>query len=893
MNHHLFLNAVQRPARYVAGEFNQKPIKPAATVKWCFAFPDVYEIGMSFTGISLLYGLLNEDPRSSCERVFAPWIDAEARLAALGEPLCSLESGTPLHHFDVIGFTLQHEMNYSNVLTILNSGGIPLFRKDRDRTHPLLIAGGSCTYNPEPVADFFDAFVIGDGEEVVLEINQLLAECPVHQTERETLLRELARIPGIYVPSLYEVQYHPDGTIRGIQPVSPGFPFPVQARKVRLAGAYFNSSPLVTSTEVIHDRAAIEVLRGCTRGCRFCQAGYISRPIRERSGEEIIRISREMMKTTGQDNLSLLSLSTADHKNLPGIIDGLLTDWDRSIGISLPSLRIDGFDLRVATRLAELHQSGFTFAPEAGTTRLRKAISKDLGEREIMATLEGVFQRGWQTIKLYFQIGLPTETMDDLDGMADLVCRFRDLLVRKVRKRPKLNVSVNPHVPKPFTPFQWFGQDDLPTLKEKTRYLKRIFPRGPVSLSCHEPELSVLEGVMARGDRKVSQAILRAWQLGCRFDDWRETFQYSRWLQAFEETGIDPGFYNQRERGEDEIFPWEAISCGVEREYFWLEWNRALKNKATYDCRDRRSCTLCGICTEDYRHDLYPPSFHTEGPSLVDLVRSHPDKKESTPHLCSPVPQETPEAPDELLDTPPGSEQRRTIRLCFSKKGVSRWLGQIDLQKTLIQTFRRAELPLATSQGFNPRPILSFAMALPVGVECSGEWVDVTLCTDDEMESLPLDSLIERLNAVSAPGIAFQSGEWIPPDAPSLARQASRLEGTVRWLDGTPDPEGIFATLSEGVMEFRKSGRLVSLRPAREEKPAREVDLAPFIESLELEKQDGLPLFRVSLRILGGRTIRADEVVHALAHPHHLDPAPMDVRRGCVELGEQIAISRA
>lgn len=884
MNHHLFLNAVQRPSRYVAGEYNQKPIKANAAVKWCFAFPDVYEIGMSFTGISLLYGLLNEDPLSSCERVFTPWIDAESRLTELGEPLCSLESGSPLTQFDVLGFTLQHEMNYTNVLTILHMGGIPLHRKDRDLNFPLVIAGGSCTYNPEPVADFFDAFVIGDGEEVVLEINRLLAECPVHQTDRDLLLRELARIGGVYVPSLYDVDYHPDGTIRAIQPASPDLPFPVQARKVRLQEAYFNTSPLVTSTEVIHDRSAIEVLRGCTRGCRFCQAGFITRPIRERSSEEIIRLSHAMMKSTGQDNLSLLSLSTADHKNLPGIVDGLLSDWDRSIGISLPSLRIDGFDLRVATRLAELHQSGFTFAPEAGTTRLRKAISKDLGDREIMATLEGVFQRGWQTIKLYFQMGLPTETMDDLDGMVDLVCRLRDLLAQKVRKRPKLNVSVNPHVPKPFTPFQWFGQDDLPTLKEKSRYLKRIFPRGPVSLSYHEPEISVLEGVMARGDRRVSQAILRAWQLGCRFDDWQETFQYNRWLQAFEETGIDPWFYNQRERGKDEIFPWEAISCGVERAYFWLEWTRALKHKATYDCRDRRNCTLCGICSETYRHDLFPSSNLPETPSLVDLACSSTDSFEKQTGLCSPALQDPPEEPEtQVLPSTPG-EKRKTLRLCFSKKGVARWLSQIDLQKTLIQTFRRAELPLAASQGFNPRPILSFAMALPVGVECSGEWVDVTLREDGIHDSLTLEALLGKLNAVSAPGITFSSGDWVQAESPSLANLARHLEGTVSWLEGTPNPGDILTILEQGHTRFKETGQLISRRPAREGKPAREVDLAPFITDLKIEERDGQPFFEVTLRIDGGRTIRADEVVHALAQPHRLDPAPMDIRRGRVEL---------
>jgi len=897
MQNHLFLNSVTRPSRYVAGEYNQKPIKPTAPVRWCFAFPDVYEIGMSFTGLSILYGLLNESELSSCERVFAPWVDAEARLEKLGLPLVSLETGSPLASFDILGFSLQHEMNYTNVLTILHSGGLPLLQKERDEHHPLVLAGGACVYNPEPMADFVDAFVIGDGEEVILEINHLLVEMPVHRCDRQQLLRALAMIRGVYVPSLYEVSYHSDGTVAGFTPRYSDLPLPVEARKVNLAGAYFDTAPMVPSAEVVHDRASIEVLRGCTRGCRFCQAGYITRPIRERPGEEVIRLSRAMMKNTGLDNLSLLSLSTADHKNLPGIVDGLLSDWDRSIGISLPSLRIDYFDLRVATRLAELHQTGFTFAPEAGTRRLRKVISKDLGEREIFATLDGVFQRGWQTIKLYFQMGLPTETYDDLDGLADLVRRVRDLIVRKVPKRPKINVSVNAHVPKPFTPFQWFGQDDLDTLREKTRYLKRILPRGPVNFSYHEPDLSLLEGVMARGDRRVGKAILRAWELGCRFDDWGETFHFDKWMQAFAETGIDPAFYNQRTRSQDEIFPWEILSCGVTRDYLWLEWNRALKEKATYDCRDRRGCTLCGICTEEYRHDLYPPTEVNRSLSLVEIARQRASKEVDLPAENTHQSGMNPEGENDLcagmLPLNSNSVQEdetphptRTLRLQFTKRGVARWLSQLDLQRTLIQTFRRAGLPLSVSQGFNPRPKLSFAMALPVGTECFEEWVDIEVksCSRDSLSHVPdpwaeAVTIPSRLNAVSPPGISFNCAEWIPADTPSLAQSARRLEGTVRWIPETPASERINDRLYNGIQRFHETGHLLSHRPAREGKPARIVDLAPFIDQVELSGNEVAPFLKVSLHVDAGRTVRPDEVASALAGEGGLDPAYMDVQR--------------
>jgi radical SAM family uncharacterized protein/radical SAM-linked protein len=877
---HLFLNSVRRPSRYVAGEYNLKPIDTSAPVRWCFAFPDVYEIGMSFTGMNILYGLLNGSELSSCERVFTPWIDAEERLRELRMRLTSLETDTPIADFDVLGFSLQHEMNYTNVLTILDLAGIPLWQMDRDREHPIVIGGGSCVYNAEPMAEFFDAFVIGDGEDVILEINRLLADTPVHRSDRGTLLRALAGVPGVYVPSLYDVRYREDGTVAGFDRKYDDLPLPVEARKVQLNGAYIDTSPMVASMETVHDRAAIEVLRGCTRGCRFCQAGYITRPIRERPSEELVRLSRELMKNTGYDNLSLLSLSTADHKNLPGIVDGLLEDWDPSVGISLPSLRIDGFDMRVATRLAELHQTGFTFAPEAGSRRLRKVISKDVGDREIFSTLEGVFQKGWQTIKLYFQMGLPTETYEDLDELVDLVVRVRNLLIKKVPKRPKLNVSVNPHVPKPFTPFMWWGQDDVETLREKARYLKRKLPRGPVHFSYHEPELSVLEGVMARGDRRVAKAIHRAWELGCRFDDWNETFRFDLWMRAFEETGVDPKFYNQRNRGEHEIFPWETVSCGVARDFLWLEWTRAVKEKATYDCRDRRTCTICEICDEDYRHDLYPPEDGPQlGPSLVKIATLQDGEVGND--LCSASAQtEVPRpATVKRYEGP-----RKTLRLEFSKTGVSRWLSHLDLQKSLLQTFRRAELPLAPSEGFNPRPKISFAMALPVGAECHSEWVDVVLKAQPPASEWTEEFMVARLNAVSPPGIGFQSCQWLEASDENLAKSAHFIDLEIRWLPETPHLPETVDRIAEGIAAFNAGEPLSVERPAREGKKAKRIRLSDCVEGIELAMEGDRPVLMATLSVDNGQAARAEELVAALAGPLEMEARFLDITRRRVRL---------
>ncbi|MDY6916945.1 MAG: TIGR03960 family B12-binding radical SAM protein [Chloroflexota bacterium] len=587
---------VTRPARYTGGEWNSV-VKDwdAIDVHVALIYPDTYEVGMSNMGLAILYDVVNRHPHFLAERAFAPWMDMEAEMRQAALPLFSLESRRPLGDFDVIGFSLGYELTYTNVLNMLDLAGIPLEASQRDASHPLIIAGGGCALNPAPMAAFIDLFVMGEGEEVLPELLEAVRRCKREGAGgRRELLRELAGIPGVYAPCLYNVEYNADGTVSSIEPASPGVAGTVQRRLLtKLPPAV--TRPVVPFVEAIHDRAAIEIQRGCTRGCRFCQAGIIYRPVRERPRQEVVDAVDELLSSTGYSELSLLSLSTSDYSEIEGLVATLVGRYrDEYLRLSLPSLRMDSFSVALMDSLQSGKKTGLTFAPEAGNERLRQALNKGLSDEQVLQTLQTAAERGWGSVKLYFMLGLPSETLEDVDSIVHLARRMAGVGRRSGARPLHIRLSASPFVPKPHTPFQWVAQNTLEQLNEKIDLLRAGLKKKGVRLSWADPRMSLLEGVLARGDRRLSAVIHRAWELGCRFDCWSDRFDHERWLQAFHECGVDPAFYAHRERSLDEVLPWAHVDVGVTDAFLKGEYDKTQNGAATEDCRFGR-CAVCGL----------------------------------------------------------------------------------------------------------------------------------------------------------------------------------------------------------------------------------------------------------------------------------------------------------
>ena len=596
------LLSVQQPARYIGGEVNMVKKDPAGKIRFAMAFPDVYELGMSHLGIQILYDMFNKREDVYCERVYSPWMDLDQIMREKQIPLFALESQDPIKNFDFLGITLQYEMCYTNVLQLLDLAQIPLHACDRTKEDPIVIGGGPCTYNPEPIAEFFDLFYMGEGEVVYFELLDRYKENKEKGGSRWEFLEMAAEIPGIYVPAFYDVLYKEDGTIEKMVPNNPHAGETVSKQLVmEMNDTYYPEQPVVPFIKATQDRVVLEIMRGCIRGCRFCQAGMVYRPVRERSLETLKDLAYKMLKSTGHEEISLSSLSSSDHTQLEGLVNFLIDEFDgKGVNVSLPSLRIDAFSLDVMSKVQDIKKSSLTFAPEAGSQRLRNVINKGLTEEDILHGSSEAFKGGWNRVKLYFMLGLPTETVEDMEGIALLAEKVAEeyYKVPKEQRFGKVQVvsSTSFFVPKPVTPFQWA------TMFTKEEYLKKahivntkmkeMLNHKSLRYNWHEADVTVLEGVMARGDRKVAAVIEEAYKNGALYDSWSESFKNDVWMKAFETCGVDPEFYTLRERSLDEVFPWDFIDAGVSKEFLQREWNQALHETVTPNCRQK--CSACG-----------------------------------------------------------------------------------------------------------------------------------------------------------------------------------------------------------------------------------------------------------------------------------------------------------
>ena len=791
---------VQKPAQYIGGELNSvMKDKQKVDCRLAFCFPDKYEVGMSHLGMKILYSLYNERENWWCERVFAPDADMEQLMREKNILLYGLESLDPIKDFDFVLFTLQYEMSYTAILNMLDLAGLPVRAKDRKGLSPIVAAGGPCACNPEPIADFIDLFIIGEGEEVNIEITDLYMQAKKEGWTKEQYLKEAAKIGGVYVPSLYDVSYKEDGTIQTVTPNCPEAPAKVQKRIIAdLDKVYYPKQFVVPFINIVHDRAMLEIQRGCLRGCRFCQAGFIYRPLRDKHYDTLNQDAHNLCDTSGYEELSLTSLSTSDYKEIEPLLDDLL-NWttDEKVSLSLPSLRVDNFSKELRDKVSRLKKSGLTFAPEAGTQRLRDVINKNVTEEEVMNTCRTAFEGGYTSVKLYFMMGLPTETMEDIEGIANLAQKVVDLYY-SLPTRPKgravsVSISCACFVPKPFTPFEFEAQDTMELLHEKQKHLLASVKSKKISVSYHDADVSFIEAILAKGDRRLCDVIERVWKMGSRLDGWYEYFDAQRWYDAMNELNIDPAFYANRHREYDEVMPWDHLDLCVSKNFLIRENKLAHQEQVTPQCREK--CSACGAralikgeCCSDkvvYEREVAP---------------IEPPRPKVDPSL--------------LLDQP------QKIRLFFTKLDRAKYISHLDMNRCMSRAIKRAGLPVWYTGGFNPHMYLTFPLPLSLGCESVYECVDLKMT-----QKVDFDQMVSCLNACLPPDIqVFSAGEQ-KMDQKEIAW--ADYEICFRNEDG----------LKETLTSFFNQQEIKVIKKTK--KGEKEIDLKPHFSLVSMEEKEG------------------------------------------------------
>ncbi|MCZ6602403.1 MAG: TIGR03960 family B12-binding radical SAM protein [Planctomycetota bacterium] len=777
---------VNKPSGYLGDEINSVH-KDHASVQCSvvLAHPDLYEMGMSHIGLNILYDLINRDERFVCERVFSPGMDYEALLRERDLPLASLESQTPLRDFDILGVTLPHELCYTNVVGLLDLSGVPIRATDRDDSHPIVIAGGSAAFNPEPVAPFFDAVVIGDGELVILRICEAVIR--LRGRPRGEVLEALSRIQGVYIPSFFEPRYGEDGRLAEIRPLKEDQPSVRRAVLTDLGKGTYPEKLIVPFQQLVHDRISMEIMRGCTVGCRFCQAGYTYRPVRERKPEEVIRLINTNLRNTGHDEVSLLSLSSGDYCKIDPLLETLMKRLaPERVAMSLPSLRVATLTPSIVGNIKEVRRTGFTIAPEAGTERMRRIINKPVDDRDILKVVANVFSQGWRRIKFYFMIGLPFEEEADLDGIIRIAKASRDVM--RQSGKGAVTVSVSTFVPKPITPFQWSEMIDRQTTLEKQAYLRKGLRDDGIVFKCHDSELSYIEGIFSRGDRRLADVLETAYRLGCRFDSWSDHFRPELWASALEKCGVEPEKYF-RERDLDEVLPWDHLDAQVAKPFLIEELEKGRREAMTGDCR-WHGCPDCGICFKDNVRNITFPKV--DGMPAPAIPRQDERKQPWT-----------------------------RLRLRYRKTGRCRFLSHLEVARCIQRAIRRAAIRVRYSQGFHPKPRLSFGPPLSVGYESDSELFDAEVIGSPDPQGI-----LERLNPQLPGGLQALAVEQISRKDPSIFNSLSTT--TYRIV-----PDTLPATASHDIEAFMAKDVEV-IRQLRKGK-MRRLDLRAQVESLTLE----------------------------------------------------------